>query len=192
MKRERTLEAKIVKTRNELVDCLEREDIVIFVEGDLYEKMKDELSEPKTSKSVGKAGIGLGVLATVASPVVGIANIGLGLYNLLSGTAKDQIKNYNLKNNKELERVELYLAKGEGRYNKEFDTISNYDKERYEYEDWWKSGEEEKVHNREEIKSASDRLKKAEEQPIVPTIPSFSEVAKKSGLNRALELLDKK
>ena len=91
-----------------------------------------------------------------------------------------------------MERVELYLAKGEGRYNKEFDTISNYDKERYEYEDWWENGEEEKVHNREEIKSASDRMKKAEEQPVVPTIPSFSEVAKKSGLNRALELLDKK
>ena len=192
MKRERTLEAKIVKTRNELVDCLEREDIVIFVEGDLYEKMKDELSDPKTSKVVGKAGIGLGVLATVASPVVGMANIGLGLYNLLSGTAKDQIKNYNLKNNKELERVELYLAKGERRYNKEFDTISNYDKERYEYEDWWENGEEEKVHSREEMKSASDRLKKAEGQPIVPKIPSFSDVAKESGLNRVLELLNKK
>ena len=59
-------------------------------------------------------------------------------------------------------------------------------------EDWWVNGEEEKVHSREDIKSASDRLQKAEGQPIVPKIPSFSDVAKKSGLNRALELLNKK
>ena len=186
MKRERTLEAKIVKTRNELVDCLEREDIVIFVEGDLYEKMKDELGEPKMSKTVGMAGLGVGVLAL--SPI----SMGLALGLLLVGTAKDQIKKYNYKNNKKLERIELYLVKGDKRYNKEFDTISNYDKERYEYEDWWGNGEAEKVHSREEIKSASDRLQKAEGQPIVPTIPSFNDVAKKSGLNRALELLNKK
>ena len=158
MKRERTLEAKIVKTRNELVDCLEREDIVIFVEGDLYEKMKEELGGPKMSKTVGVAGLGVGVLAL--SPI----SIGLALGFLLVGTAKDQIKKYNYKNNKKLERIELYLVKGDKRYNKEFDTISNYDKERYEYEDWWENDEEEKVYKRDEMKFDSDRLKDAEEK----------------------------
>ena len=63
MKRERALEAKNVRTRNELVDCLEREEVVIFVESDLYDKMKEELGTPKMSKTVGMAGLGVGVLA---------------------------------------------------------------------------------------------------------------------------------
>ena len=72
---------------------------------------------------------------------------------MLSGLAKDQIRNYDLKNNKELERIELYLAKGESKYNKDLDTISNYEKNRYVYEEWWKeTSEESKIHSREEIK----------------------------------------
>lgn len=58
----------------------------------------------------------------------------------------------------------MYLVKGDKRYNKEFDTISNYDKEKYEYEDWWENGGEEKAYKRDEMKFASDRLKEAEER----------------------------
>lgn len=184
MKRERTLEAKIVKTRNELVDCLEREDIVIFVEGDLYEKMKEELGDPKMNKTVGKVGLGVGMLAL--SPI----SIGLGLGFLLLGTAKDQIKKYNFKNNKELERVELYLVKGEKRYNKELDTISNYDKDRYEYEEWWENWEEEKVYKRDEMKFASDRLREAEEHAKDPKTSSW--LTPFDNLHRTLDYFNQK
>lgn len=153
MKRERTIKAQIVKSRNALVDSLEREDIVIFIESDLYTSMKKELTTPKQSKKAGAFSLGIGALIMGTAPVIAAANIGLGIINMLSGLAKDQIKNYNLINNKEFERIELYLAKGESKYNKDLDTISNYEKNQYEYEDWWKeTSEESKIHSREEIK----------------------------------------
>ncbi len=156
MKRERTIKAQIVKSRNALVDSLEREDIVIFIEGDLYTGMKKELTTPKQSKKAGAFSLGIGALIIGTAPVIATANIGLGIINMLSGLAKDQIKNYDLINNKEFERIELYLAKGESKYNKDLDTISNYEKSRYEYEDWWReTSEESKIHSREEIKKAN-------------------------------------
>lgn len=166
MKRERILEAKIVRSRNDLVDCLEKEEIVIFVEGDLYEKMKKELVEPKQSKKLGKINLGLGMASMfVGAPVVAVANVGIGMWNMLSGASKDQIKKYNLKNNKEFKRIELYLAKGQDKYNKELDAISNYDKKRYTYEEWWEGNAEEKIHKREEVNN--DDFSSAERKCII-------------------------
>ena len=121
MKMRRTIVSKIAMEYNTLAEYVNKREVVIYIKGKLYDEMKDKAFESKITKNNKKLG---GLLVIGGLLTGGAISLLLGASSLVySKISKDDFKDYKVKINKNEKRIELYLNKGENKYDPKYDTI---------------------------------------------------------------------
>lgn len=121
MKGKRTITVKRVKSYNELAEAVNSEKVVIYIEGSLYDEVKSKAKASKTLK--GNRTVG-GVLLIGGILTGGSLPLLLGGINYAFGKLMpDDLKKYDVVFKDSPRRIELYLKKGQNKYNKELDSV---------------------------------------------------------------------
>ena len=120
MKLKRNVTVDIATEYNDLANYVNNKRTVIFIQGPLYDEMTDKANSSKMSKN-NKL---LGAIVVVGGILTGdTLAIILGAISLATGLLPDDFKDYKVKINKKSQRIELYLNKGENKYDSNYDTL---------------------------------------------------------------------
>ena len=121
MREKRTIKAKIVTEYNEVKKCIDNNELVFYVVGEVQEEVLKEVKLDKRAgrelKTIGVAGAGI----AIATLPITVASAG-GLAYLI-GKFGGNIRNYKITNNQMKNRIEFVRVKGNNHYNKDYDSI---------------------------------------------------------------------
>jgi len=123
---------KVVIERDSLVQALDSQKMVIYIEDPLYEEMYKELSrniKGKTAKGLSAVGATVGLAALLGGSLLAAP---LGLLVILAsaaggiaGASMDKLKEYSVKIDSVKRRIVLIKASGQNKFNKRRHEISN-------------------------------------------------------------------
>lgn len=120
MREKRNLKVHYISDYNELVKAISEKELVIYVEGSLYEEIKKEIKkekrEYKSVKGIGKLNVLFGgiTLATEVS-LLGPIMLGAGAVGYLCGKLAEgsaDFNKYKIVDNRNEKRLEMLRVKG--------------------------------------------------------------------------------
>lgn len=108
----------IATDKETLTQALDKEAMVIFIQDQLYYKMKDKMKKSKAGK-ITRAGSGIGALLGFAvGGVGGVLVTVAGLIGTMVGGNMDKVKQYDIEVDTVKERIVLTKALGKNKFKK--------------------------------------------------------------------------
>lgn len=127
MREKRTIKAKIVTEYNEVKKCIDNNELVFYVVGEVQEEVLKEVKLDKRAgrelKTIGVAGAGIAIATLPITAPFTIAVASAGGLAYLIGKFGGNIRKYKITNNQMKNRIEFVRVKGNDHYNKDYDSI---------------------------------------------------------------------
>lgn len=127
MTEKRTIKAKIVTEYNEVKKCIDNNELVFYVMGEVQEEVLKEVKLDKRAgrelKTIGVAGAGIAIATLPITAPFTIAVASAGGLAYLIGKFGGNIRKYKITNNQMKNRIEFVRIKGKDHFNKGYDNI---------------------------------------------------------------------